>query len=160
MIDFISIILAVLLLISVINSTYFFLVISKVRTIEWIVFNACAPSSIVFLIGFILSITIDDRTILHSAILPMFFFGGLGLFVFPWRGYNIIAQISHIIMVLNIGSALLITIMENYFKSAAVGMFLGIVVFSFFIGFQQNYVARHPEDFQRILGNKTELKSL
>ena len=102
MFDVLGKILAVLLLLTVINSTYFFLSVSKVSYVEWIVFNACAPSSIVYLIGFLLFLTTKDRTVLHTAILPMFFFGGLGLYVFPWAGYNIIAQISHIIMVLNI----------------------------------------------------------
>ena len=50
----IGIIFAVLLLLAIIQSTFFFLIVMKVKLIEWIVFNACAPSNITFLIGFVL----------------------------------------------------------------------------------------------------------
>jgi len=148
----IGIILASLLLLVTANSTYFFLGMRKVAFIEWLVFNACAPSSITFLIGFTLFLTGKDRIILHASILPMFFFGGLGLFIFPWNGYNIIAQISHIIMVLNIGWVIVTTLKTRNFQPAAIGMLLGIMFFSFFIGYQQHYVATHPEDLKNILG--------
>lgn len=147
----IGIILAALLLLATIQSTFFFLVVIKVKCIEWIVFNACAPSNITFLIGFVLYLLFKDRTVLHMAILPMFFFGVLGLFVFPWNGVNIIPQIGHMLMTLNIGWAVLITLHTHDYKAATIGMLLGIVVFSVFIGFQQQYVATHPEDFKKIL---------
>ena len=147
----IGIILAILLLLATIQSTFFFLVIMKVKFVEWIVFNACAPSNITFLIGFALFLLFKDRTVLHMAILPMFFFGVLGLFVFPWKGANIFPQIGHTIMALNIGWAIFITLNTHDYKAATIGMLLGIVVFSVFIGFQQQYVATHPEDFKKIL---------
>jgi hypothetical protein len=146
-----GIILAILLLLATIQSTFFFLVIMKTKFVEWIVFNACAPANITFLIGFALLLLFNDRTVLHMAILPMFFFGVLGLFVFPWKGVNIIPQVGHIIMALNIGWAVLITLKTYDYKAATIGMLLGIVIFSVFIGFQQNYMATHPEDFKRIL---------
>ena len=147
----IGIILAILLLLATIQSTVFFLGILKAKFVEWIVFNACAPSNISFLIGFILFLLLKNRTVLHMAILPMFFFGTLGLIVFPWNGMNIIPQIGHIIMTLNIGWVVLATFKTNDYKTAAIGLLLGIVVFSIFIGFQQNYVTTHPEDFKRIM---------
>ena len=143
--------LAILLLLVTIQSTFFFLGMLKVKFVEWIVFNACAPSNITFLIGFILFLLFKDRTVLHMAILPMFFFGVLGLIVFPWSGMNIIPQIAHIIMTLNVGWLVFVTFKTNDYKAATVGMLLGIVIFSVFIGFQQNYVATHPEDFKRIM---------
>jgi hypothetical protein len=147
----IGIILALLLLLATIQSTFFFLVIMKVKFVEWIVFNACAPSNITFLIGFSLFLLFKDRTVLHMAILPMFFFGVLGLFVFPWHGVNIFPQIGHILMALNIGWTVFVTLNTDDYKAATIGMLLGIVVFSVFIGFQQQYVATHPEDFKKIL---------
>ena len=147
----IGIILALLLLLATIQSTFFFLVIMKVKFVEWIVFNACAPSNITFLIGFSLFLLFKDRTVLHMAILPMFFFGVLGLFVFPWHGVNIFPQIGHILMALNIGWTVFVTLNTHDYKAATIGMLLGIVVFSVFIGFQQHYVGTHPEDLKRIL---------
>lgn len=147
----IGIILAVLLFLATIHSTLFFLIIMKVKFVEWIVFNACAPSNITFLIGFFLYLLFKDRTVLHMAILPMFFFGVLGLFVFPWHGVNIFPQIGHMLMALNIGWTVFVTLNTHDYKAATIGMLLGIVVFSVFIGFQQKYVATHPEDFKKIL---------
>lgn len=148
----VGIILAVLLLLVTINSTYFFLGVSKVSFVEWIVFNACAPSNIAYLIGFIIFLATKDRTVLHAAILPLFFFGGLGLFLFPWSGFNLIAQFSHIIMVLNIAWVLYGTVSAGDYKAAALGLLIGIVVFAPFINYQEMYAYTHPEAFQKILG--------
>lgn len=149
--DKIGVILAILLLLVTIQATFYFLGRLKVKMIEWIVFNACAPSNITFLVGFILYLLFKDRTVLHIAILPMVFFGVGGLIVFLWSGMNIIPQISHIIMAFNIGWTIFITIKTDDYKTATIGLLLGIAIFSFFIGFQQNYAATHPEDFKRIL---------
>ncbi|MDR2917323.1 MAG: hypothetical protein LBV74_21220 [Tannerella sp.] len=43
-----SIVLASILLLTIINSTWFFLGIAKVSVVQWIVFNACAPAGIAF----------------------------------------------------------------------------------------------------------------
>jgi hypothetical protein len=147
----IGIILAVLLLLATIQSTFYFFGTLKVRFVEWIVFNTCAPSNITFLIGVALFLLLKDRTVMHMAILPMFFFGVGGLIVFPWSGMNIIPQIGHIIMALNIGWTIFVTLRTTDYKAATVGLLLGIAVFSFFIAFQQNYVASHPADFKRIM---------
>ncbi len=144
--------LAVVLLLVTINSTYFFLGVSKVKPIEWIVFNACAPSSIAYLIGFVIFLVTKNRIALHIGILPLFFFGGLGLFLFPWSGYNLIAQFSHVIMVLNMAWAVYGTLSTGDYKAVALGLLIGIGIFAPFIGYQQSYVNTHPEDFQRILG--------
>jgi hypothetical protein len=54
-------------------------------------------------------------------------------------------------MALNIGWAVFVTLNTHDYKDATIGMLLGILVFSVFIGFQQQYVATHPEDFKKIL---------
>ena len=146
-----GLILAILLLMTTVHSTFFFLVRMKTKLVEWMAFNACAPANITFLIGFALFLLFKDRTVLHMAILPMFFFGVLSLFVFPWKGVHIIPQIGHIIMALNIGWATFITLNTHDYMAATIGLLLGIAIFSVFIGFQQQYAATHPEDLQRIL---------
>lgn len=148
--------LAVMLALVTLNSTYFFLGVSKVKLVEWLVFNACAPSSIAYLIGFVIFLLTGSRIALHISILPLFFFGGLGLFLFPWSGYHLIAQISHLIMVLNMLWALYTTITTGDYKAVALGLLIGIGIFAPFIGYQQSYVNSHPEDFQRILGVSSE----
>ncbi|MFH0790049.1 MAG: hypothetical protein V2A64_00280 [Candidatus Omnitrophota bacterium] len=161
--DKISMILAALLLLLTILSTFFFLERLKLRFVEWIVFNACTPSNVTFLIGFVLFVLFGNRIVLHMAILPMFFFGTLGMFVFSWKRANIIPQIAHIIMTLNIVWAVVITFRTNDYKAMAIGLLLGIIVFSVFIAFQQNYEFSHHKDFERIMEDferKMSLKNL
>jgi hypothetical protein len=145
-------VLAILLFLVTLNSTYFFLSVSKVSIIEWIVFNACAPSSIAYLAGFALFLRTRDRMWFHIAILPLFFFGGLGLFLFPWSGYNLIAQFSHMVMVSNALWALYGTFRMADYRAGFIGLLAGIALFSPFIGFQQAYVSSHPEAMKKILG--------
>jgi hypothetical protein len=144
--------LVILLFLVTLNSTYFFLSVSKVRVIEWLVFNACAPSSIAYLIGFVLFLGTKSRMWLHIAIPCLLFFGGLGLFLFPWSGYNLIAQFSHIVMVSNVLWVLYGSFKAADYKAGFVGLLVGIVLSTPFIGFQQTYVSSHPEAMKKILG--------
>jgi len=144
-------ILATLLLLVTIQSAFHFLGSIKVTFAEWLVFNACAPADITYLVGFILFRQLNNTTVMYMAVLPMFFFGFLDLFVFPWSGMHIIPQVGHIIMSLNLAWLVWYAFRTADYRSAATGLFLGIAVFSVFIGFQQHYVASRPEDFARIL---------
>lgn len=148
----VGIVLAGILLVLTINSAYYFFNVAKVSFVEWIVFNACAPSSLAYLIGFVIYLSTKDRTAMYIAILPLFFFGGMGLFLFPWGGYNNIPQISHIFMVLNIAWVLFGGLQTGDYKAAAVGLLIGLAIFVPFISFQQTYAYTHPESFTRILG--------
>ncbi|PKL18525.1 MAG: hypothetical protein CVV49_05425 [Spirochaetae bacterium HGW-Spirochaetae-5] len=146
-----GIVLSILLFLVTVQSTFFYLFIQKVRFHEWVLFNACAPSSLAYLTGFTVYLFNNDKTFIYLGILPMFFFGTLGMFVIPWGGMNIIPQIGHIIMTLNILWLSISTFKEKVFKSATIGLFLSIFLFSIFIGIQQTYVKNHQDDFQKIL---------
>ena len=143
----------VLLFLVTIQGSIFYLVKLKVKFIEWLFFNPCAISNIVFLIGFIIAKTTGNRIILHTAILPMFFFGTLGMFFLPWKGMNIIPQIAHIIMTVNIFLTLHTTIAEKDYRLATIGLLVSIIVFAPFIGLQQKYKREHPKRFEEILIN-------
>lgn len=148
----IGVILAGLLFLATANSTYYFLGIAKASLTEWIVFNACAPSSIIYLAGFIVFLFFRNRTPLLVATLPIFFFGGLGLLVFPWSGFNIVAQISHILMMLNLIWAAVETFSVRDFRAASLGLIISILIFAPFIGYQQSYVHGHSDAAKRLLG--------
>ncbi|WP_010245173.1 hypothetical protein [Acetivibrio cellulolyticus] len=152
----IGIILASILLVLTINSMYFFFGMTKVSFIEWLVFNACGPTNIAYIVGFVVYMVTKNRTALHVSILPLFFFGGLGIYFFPWSGNNIIAQICHIFMVLNMLWVLVETFSKADFKAATIGLLIGVFVFSPFITFQQTYTISHPEAFKRIQGFSIE----
>ncbi len=144
-------ILSVLLALSVINGAYFFLRVLKVSFQGWVFLNACAPAIITFLAGFVAWLVWKNRILLPVSTLPLFFFGTLGLFVFPWEGMNVIPQASHILMTLAMVWVLVNTFRFDDWKNAAIGLLIGILIFAPFIGFQQNYVRMHPEQFQRMI---------
>lgn len=148
----ISIILAVMLLLTVINSTWFFLGIAKVSFIQWTVFNACAPSSIVYLTGLLLFYLRSDRKWLAIAVVPMMFFGTMGLFVFPWNsGTDLLVQFSHIIMTLNIAWGLYIILKNNDTRALAYGLLISVFAFIPFIAFTQSYCRVHAEEVMKYL---------
>ena len=151
-----GIVLAAILLLLTINGANYFLAIAKMSFTEWLVFNACAPSNITYILCFAIFLITGDRTVLHIAILPLFFFGSLGLYLFPWSGHNIYAQISHLFMTLNVTWVLYGTFQTGDYKAAAVGLLLGILIFAPFITFQQTYVGSHPEALKRVLGVGSE----
>jgi hypothetical protein len=142
---------SVLLLLAIIQSTIFYFAILKVGFSDWIFFNACAPSSLTYLIGFVIYLAVKNKTFMYLGVLPMFFFGLSGLFVFSWSGMNIMTQIMHIIMLLNIIWLIILTFKEEQFKSATIGLLLSIFIFGIFIGFQQDYIRKHSEEFKHTL---------
>jgi hypothetical protein len=148
-----SIILAILLLLTVMNSTWYFLGIAKVSILQWLVFNACAPSSIVCLAGLVVWLGAKNRMWLTVAAVPMMFFGTMGLFVFPWNSANdLIVQFSHITMTLNIALSLWITLKERDYKALANGLLISTLAGIPFIAFTQAYCRIHAQDVMRILG--------
>jgi hypothetical protein len=90
------------------------------------------------------------------AIPPLLFFGGLGLFLFPWSGHNLIAQFSHSVMVANVLWVLYGTFGKADYRAGFLGLLVGVVISLPFIGFQQSYVSSHPQDMKRILGVSNE----
>ncbi|MEW6094858.1 MAG: hypothetical protein AB1531_12935, partial [Chloroflexota bacterium] len=100
--DLVGWILVILNLLAVVNSTYYFIGQLKVGVDGWIMLNSCAPSIIIFAIGFLLSSPI----VMMAASMLMFRYGTLGLLVFRWDGFNIIPQIGHILMTLAVAYVL------------------------------------------------------
>ncbi|MGE5397692.1 MAG: hypothetical protein ACM3MK_09205 [Chitinophagales bacterium] len=149
----IGVVLAVLLLLVSVNSTYQYLKVMKVTLIQWIMFNSCVVGNVFYLIGFGIFILTQDKTCLAIGILPMLFFGTMGLFVFPWQGaIDKIIQFSHIIMTLNIVWSICAMIKSDDYQALALGLLIGLVIFVPFIACQQFYAKTHPEDLHRILG--------
>ena len=148
----IDVVLAFLLTVVTANSTNYFLRMRKARVAEWIFFNACAPSSLCFLLGFATFWATGNRVVMHAATIPMLFFGGIGLYVFEWRGPSLFAQVGHIVMTANVLRNVVSTWAAAVdFESAFLGMLLGSVVFLPFICLQQLYVYAHPKAFRRLL---------
>jgi len=98
----VGIVLAVILLLLTLSGSYYFFFILKVNFVQWLVYNACSPSSLVYLLCFMIFLAKRKISYLPFAFLPMYYFGTMGLFTFTWSGANVFAQFSHITMTLNL----------------------------------------------------------
>lgn len=148
-----SMILASILLLTIANSTWYFLGIAKVSVIQWLVFNACAPSGIVYLLGLTAYFRTSNKMYLTVTVAPMMFFGTMGLFVFPWNNTNdLLVQFSHIIMTLNIAWGLWTTLKDKDYKALGNGLLISVLAGIPFIAFTQQYCRIHAEEVMRILG--------
>jgi len=147
----VGIVLASLLFLMSVNSTWFFLTQLKVSIFEWSIFNACAPSSFVYVLCFLIYLIWKKEVFLPVAIVPLFFFGTGGLFVFPWDGMNLFAQASHIVMTLNVIWVIYVTLKTARYKPLAIGLLFSILLFIPYISYNQHYCRTHAEDLEKIL---------
>ena len=140
----------VLLLLTLSGSGYFFFTL-KVTFVQWLAYNACSPSSLVFL-GCLIVFWVTKKTVwLPLAFLPMYYFGTMGLFTFTWSGANIFAQMSHITMTLNLIWAGYVLYRIGDYKAFAQGLLWSIVLFVPYIAFVMYYCRTHAEEISQLL---------
>lgn len=140
----------VLLLLTLSGSGYFFFTL-KVNFVQWLAYNACSPSSLVYL-GCLIVFWLTKKTVwLPLAFLPMYYFGTMGLFTFTWSGANIFAQMSHITMTLNLIWAGYVLYRIGDYKAFARGLVWSIVLFVPYIAFVMYYCRTHAEEISQLL---------
>lgn len=140
----------VLLLLTLSGSGYFFFTL-KVTFVQWLAYNACSPSSLLFL-GCLIVFWVTKKTVwLPLAFLPMYYFGTMGLFTFTWSGANIFAQMSHITMTLNLIWAGYVLYRIGDYKAFAQGLLWSIVLFVPYIAFVMYYCRTHAEEISQLL---------
>ena len=140
----------VLLLLTLSGSGYFFFTL-KVTFVQWLAYNACSPSSWVYL-GCLIVFWLTKKTVwLPLAFLPMYYFGTMGLFTFTWSGANIFAQMSHITMTLNLIWAGYVLYRIGNYKAFAQGLLWSIVLFVPYIAFVMYYCRTHAEEISQLL---------
>lgn len=140
----------VLLLLTLSGSGYFFFTL-KVNFVQWLAYNACSPSSLVYL-GCLIVFWVTKKTVwLPLAFLPMYYFGTMGLFTFTWSGANIFAQMSHITMTLNLIWAGYVLYRIGDYKAFAQGLLWSIVLFVPYIAFVMYYCRTHTEEISQLL---------
>jgi hypothetical protein len=143
-------VIAVCNAIAVINSTYYFLAMAEFPVIAWLFFNACAPSVMLFLAGFV-----SRRGEIMAAALPfLLFFGASGLFVFGWSGTSLFAQAGHILMTFAVLYTIGVVAIEKELKKFIIGFIAGMIIFAVILPFQQSFVKGHPE-YVKKLGDPT-----
>ena len=140
----------VLLLLTLSGSGYFFFTL-KVTFVQWLAYNACSPSSLLYL-GCLIVFWVTKKTVwLPLAFLPMYYFGTMGLFTFTWSGANIFAQMSHITMTLNLIWAGYVLYRIGDYKAFAQGLLWSIVLFVPYITFVMYYCRTHAEEISQLL---------
>ena len=140
----------VLLLLTLSGSGYFFFTL-KVNFVQWLAYNACSPSSLVYL-GCLIVFWVTKKTVwLPLAFLPMYYFGTMGLFTFTWSGANIFAQMSHITMTLNLIWAGYVLYRIGDYKAFAQGLLWSIVLFVPYIAFVMYYCRTYAEEISQLL---------
>ena len=140
----------VLLLLTLSGSGYFFFTL-KVTFVQWLAYNACSPSSLVYLACFI-AFWLTKKTVwLPLAFLPMYYFGTMGLFTFTWSGANIFAQMSHITMTLNLIWAGYVLYRISDYKAFTQGLLWSIALFVPYIAFVMYYCRTHAEEINSLL---------
>ena len=140
----------VLLLLTLSGSGYFFFTL-KVNFVQWLAYNACSPSSLLYL-GCLIVFWVTKKTVwLPLAFLPMYYFGTMGLFTFTWSGANIFAQMSHITMTLNLIWAGYVLYRIGNYKAFAQGLLWSIVLFVPYIAFVMYYCRTHAEEISQLL---------
>lgn len=147
----VSIVLAVLMLLNLLNSCYFFIGILKLSIDKWLAFNACSLASISYLLLFIVSRVWKKNFLLAIPLLPLYYYGTMGLFVMPWTEANIFAHIGHIVITLNFIWILYMFIVEHKYESLGKGFLIGIVIYVPLFTYIQNYMQLHIEEFMKVL---------
>lgn len=143
---------AVLNLLAVLNAANYFLFQAKFPVFAWLMFNACAPSVMLYLAGFF-----TKRYEIMTASIPFLsFFGIGGLFVFGWTGFAIISQVGHILMTLAVIYIIATVIIEKNWKLPLAGFIIGLIVFLAILPIQQKYVKSHPEYLKKLGDPKFE----
>ena len=147
----IGIVLAIALLLLTLSGSGYFFFSLKTNIVQWIAYNACSPSSLLYLVGFIVFLSQRKIIWLMFAFLPMYYFGSMGLFTFTWSGANIFAQLSHITMTLNLLWAGYTAYHLADYKGFAQGLLWSIILFVPFIAFVMYYCRTHADEISSLL---------
>ena len=147
----VGIVLSILLLLLTLSGSGYFFLTLKVNFVQWIAYNACSPSSLLYLVGFIIFLSQRKIIWLMLAFLPMYYFGSMGLFTFTWSGANIFAQLSHITMTLNLLWAGYTAYRLADYKGFAQGLLWSIILFVPFIAFVMYYCRTHADEISSLL---------
>lgn len=132
---------------AVINGMYFFLGMAEFTVVEWLFFNICAPSTMIFIAGFILR----KIWLMATAVPLLLFYGVGGLFIFGWSGTALFTQAGHLLMV----SAIFYTVTVIWFEKKSIrpalaGFAGGIVLLAIVFPIQRSFVSNRMELVEEI----------
>lgn len=135
------------MLLALLNSAYFFLIVKKFALIKWLAFNACSLSIIIYLICFTLYLILKKELFLAVVLVPLYYFGTMGLFVIPWDAANTFAQVTHIVITFNVIWIVYIFLNESKYEQLGIGLLIGVLVFVPVFAIIQGYSQLHMAEF-------------
>lgn len=143
--------LAALMVLTLLNSAHFFTSIVKLQIGEWLAFNACSLAIISYLACFACFQITKKDFFLAIALVPLYYYGSMGLFVVPWNAANMFSQITHIIITLNVIWILFVLLKESRYESLGKGLLIGVLVFVPVFAVIQTYSQLHMAEFMQML---------
>ncbi len=144
-------ILAIIMFLSLLNSAYFFLGMLKLSIGRWLAFNACSLAIIAYLLCYTLFLKNKREYLLAIPLLPLYYYGTMGLFVMPWNAANLFAHVTHIIITINVSWILYFLLKERNFEALGKGSLIAIVAFVPVFVIIQNYTQAHINEFMQLL---------
>lgn len=143
--------LALLILLSLINSAYFFLCIARFGLFEWLAFNACSLSMITYLICYTCAHFTKKEYYLAIALVPLYYYGTMGLFLIQWNISNLFPHITHVIITLNVIWILYLLLKKPNFDSLGKGLLIGVFLFFPLFAVVHHYVQSHSTELLQLL---------
>jgi hypothetical protein len=144
-------ILAVLMFITLINNAYFFLGTLQLSIWKWMAFNACSLAIIAYLICYGAFMISKKDFVLAIPLLPLYYYGTMGLFLMPWNPANLFAQITHVIITVSILWTLYVLLKKRNFEALGLGLLIAIMAFVPVFAVIQNYNQAHLSEFMQLL---------
>lgn len=135
----IGVILAGLLFLITLSSTFFFLGKLKISLVQWVAFNSCSPTSFLYLLLFLVFLVKKNASCLMITFLPIYFLGTMSMFVLPWNEANMIAHVGHIIMTLNLMWVLYVIFKHKEYKALGIGLLISMLLFVPYIAYVLSY---------------------
>jgi hypothetical protein len=132
--------LSVALLLSGLNSAFFFLGVLKAGFTDWIMVNSCALGIYAFFAGF----AVGRPAAMAAASVWMLRYGFAGLFVFGWRGPNLAAQAGHLLMTAASFYCAAESVRHRRWRSLALGALAGAATLLPFMAVQNAWFAQRP----------------
>ena len=142
--------LAALMLLTLLNSAYFFISVVNFQIGEWLAFNACSLAIISYLVCFACFQISKKDFFLAIALVPMYYYGSMGLFVVPWDAVNTFPQITHIIISLNVIWILFVLLKQSRYESLGKGLLIGVLVFVPIFAVIQAYLQLHMAELMQM----------
>jgi len=149
--QFIDYLLAACMLLTLLNSAYYFISMVKLSIGEWLAFNACSLAMIVYLVCFACFQRTKKDFFLAIALVPLYYYGSMGLFMIPWDAANMFSQITHIIITFNVIWIVFVLLKTSRYESLGKGLLIGVLVFVPVFAVIQTYSQLHAAEFMQML---------